>query len=64
VISIGVDAHKTIHVAVVVDEAGRELADWQGSNSPDGWASLATWGSSFGDCWWGVEGAWGNGRPL
>ena len=64
-ITIGVDAHKTIHVAVAVDEAGRELGEWRGPNSADGWASLAKWGFSFSqDHWWGIEGAWGNGRGL
>jgi transposase len=64
-ITLGVDAHKAIHVAVAVDEAGRELAEWQGPNTADGWTSLARWAADFGsDCWWGVEGAWGNGRGL
>ena len=64
-ITLGVDAHKAIHVAVVVDEAGRELGEWQGPNTPDAWASLTRWAAMFGpDCWWGIEGAWGNGRGL
>ena len=37
-ISIGVDAHKSIHVALAVDEAGREVGDWQGPNSEVGLA--------------------------
>jgi transposase len=64
-ITLGVDAHKTIHVAVAVDEAGRELGEWSGPNAPDAWASLTQWAAAFGpDCWWGIEGAWGNGRGL
>ena len=43
-ITIGVDAHKTIHVALAVDEAGKEVGDWQGPNSEAGWRSLATSG--------------------
>jgi hypothetical protein len=38
-ITIGVDAHKRVHAAVAVDEAGREVAQWRGPNSPDGWWS-------------------------
>jgi transposase len=59
------DAHKAVHVAVAVDEAGRELGEWRGPNKPDAWASLAQWAAAFGPaCWWGVEGAWGNWRGL
>jgi transposase len=65
VITIGVDAHKRVHVAVDLDDAGKELAQWRGPNSPTGWRSLAAWGSSFGvDRRWGIEGAWGYGRGL
>jgi len=65
VITIGVDAHKRVHVAVALDDAGIEVAQWRGPNSPTGWRSLAAWGSSFGvDRRWGIEGAWGYGRGL
>ena len=47
-IIIGVDAHKRVHVALAVDEAGREIGDWRGPNSADGWISLARWASMFG----------------
>jgi transposase len=64
-ITLGVDAHKAIHVAVAVDEGGRELGEWRGPNTPHAWASLTQWAAAFGPaCWWGVEGAWGNGRGL
>src|SRR5205085_2464464 len=39
-ITLGVDAHKTVHAAVALDDAGREIATWRGPNSPDGWAEL------------------------
>lgn len=39
-ITIGVDAHKRIHVAVAVDDAGRELGQWRGANSAEWWATL------------------------
>jgi transposase len=65
VITIGVDAHKRVHVAVALDDAGIEFAQWRGANSPTGWHSLAAWGSSLGvDRRWGIEGAWGFGRGL
>jgi transposase len=65
VITIGVDAHKRIHVAVALDDAGLELGRWRGGNNPAGWRSLAAWGSAFGPVRrWGIEGAWGYGRGL
>ena len=64
-ITIGVDAHKRIHVALAVDDAGRELGDWRGPNSVDGWASLANWAFGLGsERRWGVEGAWSYGGGL
>lgn len=57
-ISIGVDAHKSMHVALAVDEAGREVGDWQGPNSESGWHHLAVWSSGLGEPGqWGIEGA-------
>jgi hypothetical protein len=49
-ITIGIDAHKSIHAAVALDEAGRTLATWRGPNSPEGWAEVAA-------RQWGIEGA-------
>jgi transposase len=64
-ISIGVDAHKSMHVALAVDDAGREVGDWQGPNSESGWQHLATWATNLGELrQWGIEGAWSNGRGL
>lgn len=64
-ITIGVDAHKSIHVALAVDDAGREVGDWKGPNSEVGWESLSTWAVGLGECrQWGIEGAWGYGRGL
>jgi transposase len=64
-ITIGVDAHKQVHVAVVLDEAGRELDRWQGPNSAEGWLKMLGWASSLGSTRrWGVEGAWNYGRGL
>ena len=64
-ITIGVDAHKGVHVALAVDEAGQELGQWQGVNSAAGWQAISEWAASLGGPRrWGIEGAWGYGRNL
>jgi transposase len=64
-ITLGVDAHKKIHVAVAIDEAGQELDRWRGENSPEGWTSLRDWAVALGgERHWGIEGAWNYGRGL
>ena len=64
-LTIGVDAHKRVLVAVALDHAGREVAHWRGENTADGWRALAAWGTALADtCQWGVEGAWNYGRGL
>ena len=64
-ISIGVDAHKRVHAADAVDEAGRELGAWRGSNSLSGWEKLLDWAKGLGaEVVFGVEGACNYGRGL
>ena len=68
-ITIGVDAHKSVHAAVALDATGRELGTWRGSNSPRGWAALAAWAAAQAaragaECRWGIEGAGNYGRGL
>lgn len=64
-ITIGVDAHKRVHVALALGEAGRELGQWQGPNSAAGWQGLVQWALALGvDRQWGIEGAGGYGRGL
>ena len=63
-ITIGVDAHKRLHVAVALDAQGQEVSDWQGPNTPRGWRELGTWARSQGAVQFGIEGAWGHGRGL
>ncbi len=64
-ITIGVDAHKRLHVAVAVDEAGRERGRWQGANTAAGWAEIRQWAGHQGQTRrWGIEGAWNYGRGL
>jgi hypothetical protein len=53
--TLGVDAHKRVHVAVALDAEGRFIAHWRGENSPAGWEELRQWSSSqHGPCHWGV----------
>lgn len=64
-ITIGVDAHKRIHVALALDARGQELGKWQEANSPEGWQALLEWAASIGEPrQWGIEGAWNYGRGL
>jgi transposase len=65
VITIGVDAHKGVHVALALDEAGQELSRWEGLNNAAGWRAISQWAASLGSPrQWGIEGAWGYGRNL
>src|SRR3712207_908919 len=64
-ITIGVDAHKRVHAAVALDATGREIAQWRGANSIEGWQQLARWATTLGTpCRWGVEGSHTYGRGL
>jgi transposase len=65
VITIGVDAHKRVHVAHAVDDAGHEIASWKGANSRGGWCDFASWAAALGaERQIGIEGAWSYGRGL
>lgn len=64
-LTIGVDAHKGLHMAVAVNEAGQEVGQWRGQNSSAGWQCMLEWAAGFGDPrQWGIEGAWNYGRGL
>ena len=64
-ITVGVDAHKRVHVALALDEFGRETSTWKGTNSKRGWDSFQSWLERLGEeRRVGVEGAWGYGRGL
>jgi hypothetical protein len=39
-ITIGVDAHKQVPVAVALDRTGQPCGQWEGENSAEGWAAL------------------------
>ena len=63
--TMGVDAHKKLHLAVVLDSQERELSSWRGTNSERGWESFSHWLQQFeGDRRIGIEGAWSYGRGL
>jgi len=65
VITLGVDAHKQLHVAVALDDVGHEIGQWSGTNSAHGWEEVLRWAGAFGGPRrWGIEGAWGYGRGL
>ena len=56
-VTIGVDTHKHIHVAVVLSENGQPLGDVTVAADRGGYVQLLTWARSFGDPWcFGVEG--------
>jgi transposase len=64
-IIVGIDAHKQLHKALALNDAGTILDQWQGPNSPEDWRSLYQWATTFADSrQWGIEGAWNYGRGL
>ena len=64
-LTIGVDAHKRVNMAVAIDAAGREVARWRGANTAEGWRQVAAWAADLdGEIHWGIEGAWNYGRGL
>ena len=64
-ITIGVDAHKRVHQALALNDAGTILGSWRGANTPDSWQLLLAWAVTLpGPRHWGVEGAWKYGRGL
>jgi transposase len=65
VITIGVDAHKKLHVAVALDSSGQQIGQWRGANSRASWTELQRWATEQGAVRrWGIEGAWNYGRGL
>jgi len=64
-IAIGVDAHKRIHAALALDDAGTVLGSWRGANTAKGWMELRHWANQWSQPrHWGIEGAWNYGRGL
>lgn len=60
---IGVDAHKQVHQAVALGEAG-ELAARTVDNSAEAWEELLQWARQWPERIWAIEGAWYLGRGL
>ena len=59
-VTIGVDAHKSMHAATVVDERGQVVGHRQEANSAQGWATLLHWAEELSGeeaRQWGIEGA-------
>jgi transposase len=64
-VTIGVDTHKHIHVAVALTEHGQRLGDITVAADPGGYEQLLAWASSFGEPWcFGVEGCGSYGQGL
>ncbi|MBE0610973.1 MAG: IS110 family transposase [Dehalococcoidia bacterium] len=65
VITVGVDAHKAVHVAIALDEAGHRIGEWSGANTVSEWARFGEWLRSLGGARQvGIEGAGSYGRGL
>ena len=67
-VTVGVDTHRDVHVAAVVDQTGRLLATEAFPASTRGYVGLVTWAERFGlVARIGVEGdrhLWGRPGPL
>lgn len=56
-VTVGVDTHLDVHVAVALDQLGRRLGEAQLPTTPAGYEELVEWGGSFGEIEaFGVEG--------
>ena len=63
--TIGVDAHKSVHQALALEQDGSILAHWRGPNTAESWQRLLDWAQTLpGPRQWGIEGAWNYGRGL
>ncbi len=64
-VTIGVDAHKSVHQALALDDTGTVLGSWRGATTADHWQQLLAWAVTFpGPRQWGIEGAWNYGRGV
>lgn len=46
-VTIGVAAHKRIHHALALDDAGTVLGHWRGANATASWQHLLTWAKAL-----------------
>lgn len=64
-LTIGIDAHKRVHQAVAIDDAGRERARWRGGTTAPELQRLIAWATALAeDRRWGIEGSGQYGRVL
>jgi transposase len=64
-VTVGVDTHLDVHVAVVKDQLGRRLATTSVATTPAGYAELLGWAEQFGRVEaWGIEGTGSFGAAL
>jgi hypothetical protein len=64
-LTIGVDAHTRVSMAVAIDVAGRAVARWRGPTTAGGWRALEVWSTTLDTVrQWGSAGAWHDGRGL
>jgi transposase len=64
-VTVGVDTHLEVHVAVVKDQLGRRLATTSVATTSAGYAELLGWATQFGPVEaWGIEGTGSFGAAL
>ena len=63
-VAVGVDTHKSAHVAVALDRLGLELGVCELEAGEAGYARLLRWAGSFGACCFAIEGAASYGAGL
>ncbi len=64
-LTIGVDAHKQIHMAVMLTATGGIHGTWCGPTTSAGWEEMLQWACSLAEeRQWGIEGALNYGRGL
>jgi transposase len=64
-VTVGVDTHKYVHVAVALSEHGQRLGDITVAADAGGYAQLLAWARSFGAPWcFGVEGCGSYGQGF
>src|SRR5215211_326964 len=64
-VTVGVDTHRDLHVAVALDQQGRWLGTRSFPTTPAGFAALTTWATSYGPLGpIGIEGTGSYGAGL
>ena len=50
-VTVGVDTHRDVHVAVALDQLGRRLGEIELATTRAGYQRLLAWAERFGACW-------------